>query len=103
MVPAKSPIRATSATTPEPIDTVADPINPDELDKLLPKWASGQLTLRVPPLFRSLAVDVTPEASEHDPGAETWVDVVVRDCTITNCYNHGSTPGALDAALELCK
>jgi alpha-2-macroglobulin len=44
-----------------------------------PAFASGTLNLTVPPANRKLAVTVTPRETETEPGAETYVDVELRD------------------------
>jgi alpha-2-macroglobulin len=44
-----------------------------------PAFASGTLNLSVPPAKRKLAVTVTPRDKETEPGAETYVDVELRD------------------------
>ena len=44
-----------------------------------PAYAAGQLTLAVPPRNRTLHVAVAPAAAELSPGAETAVEIVVRD------------------------
>jgi alpha-2-macroglobulin len=44
-----------------------------------PAFASGTLNLTVPPAKRKLAVTVTPRDKETEPGAETYVDVELRD------------------------
>jgi uncharacterized protein YfaS (alpha-2-macroglobulin family) len=44
-----------------------------------PAYATGQLDLKIPPLQRALAVTVTPQQSELEPGQETTISVVVKD------------------------
>ena len=44
-----------------------------------PAYASGQLNLSIPPLQRTLALQVTPLDTELEPGAETAIDVLVKD------------------------
>ena len=44
-----------------------------------PAYASGQLNLSIPPLQRTLALQVTPAETELEPGGETTVDVIVKD------------------------
>jgi uncharacterized protein YfaS (alpha-2-macroglobulin family) len=44
-----------------------------------PAYASGEINLEVPPDTRRLSVKATPRASVLEPGAETFVDVDVRD------------------------
>jgi len=53
-----------------------------EADDRLPKrpaFASGNLNLLVPPYSRTLALQVTPEETELEPGGETVVNVAVKD------------------------
>ncbi|HKJ26068.1 MAG TPA: alpha-2-macroglobulin family protein, partial [Anaerolineales bacterium] len=44
-----------------------------------PAYASGSLTLNIPPLARTLALDVTPQDTKLEPGGETTLDVVLKD------------------------
>ena len=44
-----------------------------------PAYAVGTLTLNIPPLSRTLALTITPEKSELEPGAKTSVSVAVKD------------------------
>ena len=44
-----------------------------------PAFASGQLNLSIPPLQRSLSLQVTPGAAELEPGGETTLDLVLKD------------------------
>ncbi len=44
-----------------------------------PAYATGELSLSVPPLARTLALDVTPRDTKLEPGGKTAVDVTVRD------------------------
>jgi alpha-2-macroglobulin len=44
-----------------------------------PAFASGTLDLSVPPVKRKLAVTATPRDKETEPGAETFVDLELRD------------------------
>ena len=44
-----------------------------------PAYASGQLNLRIPPLQRSLSLQVTPAQKELEPGGETTLDLVLKD------------------------
>lgn len=44
-----------------------------------PAYASGSLNLSIPPLKRTLALEVSPEESELEPGAETTVNVTLKD------------------------
>ena len=46
---------------------------------LRPAFASGSLNLSVPPLSRTLSVQVTPRVKALQPGDETVVDVVLKD------------------------
>ncbi|MCB0047027.1 MAG: Ig-like domain-containing protein [Caldilineaceae bacterium] len=53
---------------------VAIPAAPDR-----PAYASGSLTLTIPPLNRTLDVAVEPAAARVEPGAETSIDLTVTD------------------------
>ncbi len=44
-----------------------------------PAYASGYLNLIIPPQQRTLALDVTPEVTALEPGAETTVSVALKD------------------------
>jgi uncharacterized protein YfaS (alpha-2-macroglobulin family) len=44
-----------------------------------PAYATGSLQLTIPPLSRALTVDIIPDATSLDPGAETGVSVKVVD------------------------
>jgi uncharacterized protein YfaS (alpha-2-macroglobulin family) len=44
-----------------------------------PAYATGQLTLDIPPLRRTLALEVAPAQPELEPGGETTVDVRLTD------------------------
>ena len=44
-----------------------------------PAYASGQLNLSVPPLQRTLSLQVTPRDKELEPGGETTIDLVLAD------------------------
>jgi uncharacterized protein YfaS (alpha-2-macroglobulin family) len=44
-----------------------------------PAYASGQLNLSIPPLQRTLSLQVTPREKELEPGGETTIDVVLVD------------------------
>ncbi|MGD9148300.1 MAG: alpha-2-macroglobulin family protein, partial [Anaerolineae bacterium] len=44
-----------------------------------PAYASGQLNLNVPPLQRTLSLEVTPREKELEPGGETTIDLVLLD------------------------
>lgn len=46
---------------------------------LRPAYASGRLDLPIPPLSRTLKVEITPEATALAPGAETALDLLVLD------------------------
>jgi uncharacterized protein YfaS (alpha-2-macroglobulin family) len=46
-----------------------------------PAFATGQLVLSIPPLSRTLDLDVTPRDDALEPGAKTWLDVTVRDAS----------------------
>ncbi|MCX6033052.1 MAG: MG2 domain-containing protein, partial [Chloroflexi bacterium] len=44
-----------------------------------PAYATGQLNLSVPPLARTLKLDVAPRDARLEPGGKTTVDVTVKD------------------------
>jgi uncharacterized protein YfaS (alpha-2-macroglobulin family) len=44
-----------------------------------PAYASGQLNLSIPPLQRTLLLQVTPREKELEPGGETTIDLVLLD------------------------
>ena len=44
-----------------------------------PAYATGYLNLPIPPLQRTLELDVTPEVTELEPGGETTLSVVLKD------------------------
>ena len=44
-----------------------------------PAYASGQLNLKIPPLQRTLSLQVMPDQSALEPGSETALNVIVKD------------------------
>lgn len=44
-----------------------------------PAYATGQLNLSIPPVQRTLSLEVTPAQTELEPGGETTLDVVVKN------------------------
>ncbi len=44
-----------------------------------PAFATGQLNLSIPPLKRTLSLQVTPEQNKLEPGGETTLTVIVKD------------------------
>jgi uncharacterized protein YfaS (alpha-2-macroglobulin family) len=44
-----------------------------------PAFASGQLTLSIPALGRTLALELSPRETELEPGGETTIDILLRD------------------------
>ena len=44
-----------------------------------PAFASGQLNLSIPPIQRTLSVEVTPDQSQLEPGGQTTLTVSVED------------------------
>jgi alpha-2-macroglobulin len=44
-----------------------------------PAYASGQLKLSIPALGRTLALELTPGATELEPGGETTIGILLRD------------------------
>jgi len=46
-----------------------------------PAFATGQINLSIPPLQRTLDLEVIPREDKLQPGEETWLDVKVRDAS----------------------
>jgi len=46
-----------------------------------PAYASGQLNLSIPPLLRSLSLQVTPDQQKLEPGGETTLTVMLKDAS----------------------
>ncbi len=46
-----------------------------------PAFAVGQINLSIPPIKRTLALEVEPREDKLEPGASTWLDIVVRDAS----------------------
>lgn len=46
---------------------------------LRPAFASGQLTLNIPPLQRTLSLQVAPAVKELEPGGETTLNIMLTD------------------------
>lgn len=46
-----------------------------------PAYASGQLNLSIPPLQRTLSLQVKPRNTELEPGGETSIAVIVKDAS----------------------
>ncbi len=46
-----------------------------------PAYASGSLTLNIPPLQRTLALEVTPREAQLEPGGETTLAVTLKDAS----------------------
>lgn len=44
-----------------------------------PAFASGQLNLSIPPLSRTLSLEINPQDKELEPGGETFLNVVLKD------------------------
>jgi uncharacterized protein YfaS (alpha-2-macroglobulin family) len=44
-----------------------------------PAFASGQLDLKIPPLQRTLSLQVTPDDSALEPGSNTALNIIVKD------------------------
>ena len=53
--------------------------NPREDLPKRPAYASGSLTLSVPPISRTLTVQATPQESRLEPGGKTTLDLIVTD------------------------
>ncbi|MGB2954458.1 MAG: alpha-2-macroglobulin family protein [Anaerolineales bacterium] len=69
------------------VDVVGSVPRTDDTGEILegapsrPAFASGQLNLSIPPLERTLDLQVDPRETELEPGGYTWLDVVVRDAS----------------------
>ncbi len=67
------------------VDVVGDAARTDNEGQVIegipprPAYASGQLNLSVPPLERTLKLDVSPQETELEPGGETVVDLALVD------------------------
>ena len=67
------------------VDLVGSAPRTDDQGELLPNvpdrpaYATGSLNLSIPPLERTLALEVTPQQSQLEPGGETNVDVTLKD------------------------
>ncbi len=46
-----------------------------------PAYATGQLSLSIPPLNRTLELQIKPQETELEPGAETVIDLVLKDAS----------------------
>lgn len=44
-----------------------------------PAFATGQLTLNIPPASRELTLEITPQETELPPGGETTIDLLLTD------------------------
>jgi alpha-2-macroglobulin len=60
---------------------VDDKGNPLEGLPKRPAFASGKISLSIPPTDRRMKVTATPRQTELEPGTETWVDVEVKDAS----------------------
>ncbi|HEV2764106.1 MAG TPA: alpha-2-macroglobulin family protein, partial [Pyrinomonadaceae bacterium] len=67
------------------VDLVGSAVRTDDDGEPLPElprrpaYASGELSLSVPPVARRLSVAATPRDAVLEPGRETFVDVLVKD------------------------
>jgi hypothetical protein len=67
------------------VDLVGAAPRTDDLGEALPDapprpaFASGQLNLSIPPVQRTLSLQVTPAEVELEPGGETTIDVLLKD------------------------
>ena len=57
----------------------SDKGQPDKSLPLRPAFASGEISLKIPPLERKLRVTAAPRQKGLEPGGETTVDVEVKD------------------------
>ena len=76
------------------VDLVGSAPRSDDRGEVIPKvpprpaYATGQLNLKIPPLQRTLSLQVAPGEAELEPGGETTIDVVLKDA------NGQPVPGA---------
>jgi uncharacterized protein YfaS (alpha-2-macroglobulin family) len=69
------------------VDLVGSAPRSDDLGEVIedapprPAYASNQLNLSIPPLERTLSVEVAPRDTELEPGGETTVDVLLKDAS----------------------
>ena len=61
--------------------TADDGVTPLPDVQARPAYASGTLSLSIPPLERTLSVQVTPDQPKVQPGAQTSVSVLVKDAS----------------------
>ena len=67
------------------VDLVGSAPRIDDLGEIVPDapprpaYATGYLNLSIPPLQRTLTLEITPEATELEPGGETIVAVILTD------------------------
>ncbi|HEY9793332.1 MAG TPA: alpha-2-macroglobulin family protein [Candidatus Obscuribacterales bacterium] len=63
------------------VDLVGVTTRSDDKQKTIavPAFASGSVDLKIPPTKRTLKLAVDPKNSEIEPGAETSIDVVLKD------------------------
>jgi hypothetical protein len=64
-----------------------------------PAFATAQLNLNIPPLQRTLALDVIPEISQLEPGGETLLRVSVEDADGTPVSNAELAVVVVDEAI----
>ena len=67
---------------------INDAGKPDDRLPRRPAYGKGAIELQVPPVTRSLLLDVVPRASRIEPGGKTQVDVAVKD------FDGRAVPGA---------
>jgi uncharacterized protein YfaS (alpha-2-macroglobulin family) len=67
------------------VDLVGSAARTDDTGKLLtgvaprPAFATGQLDLSIPPLQRTLSLQVKPDVAQLEPGGDTTLQVVIKD------------------------
>lgn len=64
-----------------------------------PAWASGNITLRIPPVHKELDIELTPQREALSPGDKTYVDVHVRDAEGQSVSGADLTVFAVDEAI----
>jgi alpha-2-macroglobulin len=87
------------------VDLVGDAARTDDEGNVLknaeprPAFATAQLTLNIPPLQRTLKLDVTPDISQLEPGGETLLRVTLKDANGKPVSNAELTVVVVDEAI----
>ena len=64
-----------------------------------PAYASNQLSLSIPPLGRTLSVEVEPRDTELEPGGDTTIDIVLMDADGKPVSDAGLAAVVVDEAI----